>query len=47
MSLLIKESENLSIISVPSTKKSQKRSPVHKHCHTPTAEEKEEKPKAK
>jgi len=33
--------------SIPSTKKSQKTSPIHKHCHTPTPEERLEKPEQK
>ena len=45
MSFTIDESESLSLLSVDSSaKKSRKSSPVHDHCRTPTAKEKEEKP---
>ena len=47
MSTFIDESENLSLRSIPSTKKSRKSSPVHEHCRTPTPEEREEKPESK
>ena len=54
MLLLIEESEDFdlsitlnavaSTYLIPSSKKSRKTSPVHEHCRTATAEEKEEKP---
>ena len=45
MSFIIDESESLSLLSADSlAKKSRKSSPVHDHCRTPTAKEKEEKP---